>query len=270
MEEKIIILREKYVSDSILLKYIFESFFEQEYPRELIKVIVITSFNLIDKYEMNFDAANNFVIIGNRGTGKLVLIINLINHLSKNINDVILFSTSNAYQEFYKENFPQIIIYSILDIFRQNVTLCDKIIIFEDDMIARINRNNDIHEFIIQSKYYRNIFLTIMTYPHGLSPIIRENQDYVIMFKEKSLIHRKRFWENYAPVFKTFGFFEKVFTFCTNNDNMMVIDNRKENLFDQVFPLKINSNDTFFDMIKNRKNLIQMMDNYSEDSHSHT
>ena len=153
MEKQIAFLSKKYVSDSILLKYIFESFFGQDYPTELIRVIVITLFDLINQFEMNFDDLNNLMIIGRRGTKRMTLLVNLIKYLSQNNNDIIFFSTINSYQEFFKEKFPKIIIHSTLEIFEQDMKPCDKIIIFGDDMITEINANSNLYNFIIQARF---------------------------------------------------------------------------------------------------------------------
>lgn len=267
MEKQIAFLSKKYVSDSITLKYAFESFFGQDYPTELIKIIVITSFNLINQFEINFDDLNNLMIIGRRGTKRMTQLVNLVKHLSKNNNDIIFFSTIKSYQEFYKEKFPKIIIHSTLEIFEQDVKPCDKIIIFGDDMIGQINRNNNLYNFIIHARFYGNIFLMVIS-PGATIPIISNNQDYVILCKEDSLVNKTRLWNKYGHNFPTLKCFVKVFTYCTNDGNMMVLDNRKQHLFEHVFELKINSNDNVFDMIRDRKNLIRMIDSYSEDSHT--
>lgn len=54
---------------------------------------------------------------------------------------------------------------------------------------------------------------------------VRANTDYVFIFNDPILNNRKRFYEHYFGVFKSFAQFEAVYKACTSEYECMVLDN---------------------------------------------
>lgn len=80
-------------------------------------------------------------------------------------------------------------------------------------------------------------FIVSMQYPLGIPPALRTNVDLTFILREPIKKNRMRIWENYAGMFKTFDFFEKVMDMTTSNYECLVINNRttSNRLEDQIF-----------------------------------
>lgn len=81
MDQFSLSLKNTYVLRSICLKKIFEKFFGLQYPVELIKITMITLFELINHN-------STFVIFFKQKSGRAQKTIDLINQI-KNRNDIV-------------------------------------------------------------------------------------------------------------------------------------------------------------------------------------
>jgi hypothetical protein len=75
-----------------------------------------------------------------------------------------------------------------------------------------------------------------MQHSLGLPPLLRNNVDYIFIFRNNILKERQKIFEHYAGMFPNFEVFCAVMDQCTENFECLVIDNRVQSnkLEDQV------------------------------------
>ena len=74
----------------------------------------------------------------------------------------------------------------------------------------------------------------------GVPPVMRQNVDYVFLFRTESDTELKKAYENYGGLVPTFEVFKELFLECTNDYGCMVIDRtvKSNNLCDKIFYYK--------------------------------
>jgi hypothetical protein len=73
---------------------------------------------------------------------------------------------------------------------------------------------------------HQNItFINSMQWLLDAKPAIRNQIDYLFVFKEASHMNREKIWKHYFGMFQTRSDFEEVFNKCTNNFECLVLDN---------------------------------------------
>ena len=86
-----------------------------------------------------------------------------------------------------------------------------------------------------------------MQTPLGIHPQLRDNIEYVFIFRENIISNRKRIYDHYAGMFKTFDMFCSVMDQCTENFECLVIDNniQSNRIEDQIYWYKAESHSNF-------------------------
>ena len=101
-------------------------------------------------------------------------------------------------------------------------------------------KDKHIKDIFFNGRHYALLFILAMQYPLGISPDLRTNIDYVFILREPIQKNRKKLYENYAGMFKTFQDFCTVLDQLTEDYGVMVINNRTNSnkIEDQVFYYK--------------------------------
>jgi hypothetical protein len=74
-----------------------------------------------------------------------------------------------------------------------------------------------------------------MPYPLSIPPRLRACIDFVFIFKDTDVEHKRRLYEQYAGMFKSFEDFSQMMDQCTENFDCLVIDNtRKSNKIEDL------------------------------------
>lgn len=112
-------------------------------------------------------------------------------------------------------------------------------LIFDDclyDAKKWVNDRN-IRFIFMNGRHVHISFLLTMQTILGIPPCLRDNVDFIFIFKENKLNSKKKLYEHYAGVFPTFEMFSKVLDECTKDHGCLVIDNRTQSdkLEDQVY-----------------------------------
>lgn len=112
-------------------------------------------------------------------------------------------------------------------------------LIFDDCLYDAKNWINDrnIRFIFMNGRHVHITFLLTMQYLLGIPPSLRDNVDFIFIFKESKLSTKRKLYEYYAGMFPTFEMFSKVLDECTKDHGCLVIDNRttSDKLEDQVF-----------------------------------
>ena len=70
-------------------------------------------------------------------------------------------------------------------------------------------RDKNIRALFMNGRHYHMMFIITMQYALGIPPNLRTNIDYVFILRENYQSNRKRLYENFAGMFKTFDLFAK-------------------------------------------------------------
>lgn len=112
-------------------------------------------------------------------------------------------------------------------------------LIFDDCLYDAKNWINDrnIRFIFMNGRHVYITFLLTMQYLLGIPPSLRDNVDFIFIFKETKISTKRKLYEYYAGMFPTFEMFSKVLDECTKDHGCLVIDNRTQSdkLEDQVY-----------------------------------
>ena len=196
------------------------------------------------------------LIIGKRGTGKSVLVKDIIeNNNYDTQKHVYVFSgtercnpyyakfvnNSHIYRE-YNEDALQQIINAQYYMFREEKINREIMIVF-DDCISKKNcfACSVMTDLLLNARHYNISYILTMQYPMGLSPEIRLNMDNVFLLAEDTVSNKKRLYEHYAGCLPDFSSFNEIFIRETKDFGCLVINNRGVNkLCDKIFSYKVN------------------------------
>ncbi len=224
------------------------------------------SINLqLKKFEMSIIKDNQIIVVlGKRDTGKSFLTKDLLyNHRDIPVGTVIS-PTENA-NRFYGNFIPKIFIhdeyhpsitYNFMKRQKKMKRLIDKgenidnraFLILDDCLYDNAWKNDkSIREVFFNGRHWVVLAVFLLQYPLGISPQLRTNIDFVFIFRENIVSNRRRIYEQYAGMFKTFDMFCSVMDQCTENFECLVINNNVQSnrIEDQVYWYKADNHPHF-------------------------
>ena len=100
--------------------------------------------------------------------------------------------------------------------------------------------DKSIRSIFMNGRHYKIFFLITMQHAMGLPPVLRNNVDYIFIFRNNIHKERQKIFDNYAGMFSSFEVFNQVMNQCTENYECLVIDCKTQSnkLEDQVFLYK--------------------------------
>jgi hypothetical protein len=202
------------------------------------------------------------VIIAKRGSGKSWVARDIMFHY-RHIPGGTVISPTDRLDPFYKYFFPDIYIhYDINQNILSRILLRQKMILEKakrkkkegkkinpsgilvmDDCLSKKKswaKDENIMEILMNGRHYKLTYILTMQTPLGITPDLRLNFDYIFLLKEDTFTNKKKLYDNYANVFPTQAHFEKVFSVCTKDCGVMVVDNKKpaDDIRDKIFWFK--------------------------------
>lgn len=213
----------------------------------------------LKKFDMSsIDFNRKCVFIGKTGTGKSLLVKDLLYTQRKKIPVGQVISSTEFASPFYSKFIPKIVIHGeydtakIKNIIKRQRQLVKKygetdcrassFLILDDCLHDSKNWVKDKHikDIFFNGRHYALLFILTMQYPLGITPDLRTNIDYTFILREPIQKNRKRLYENYAGMFKSFEDFCIALDELTDDYGCMVINNRTRSnkLEDQVFYYK--------------------------------
>lgn len=102
--------------------------------------------------------------------------------------------------------------------------------------------NINIRSIFMNGRHYNVFFSLTLQHALGLPPVLRNNIDYVFIFRNNIRKEREKIYNHFAGMFPTFEAFEQVMLQTTENYECMVIDNKTQSnkLEDQIYWYKAN------------------------------
>jgi len=203
----------------------------------------------IKKFDMKRIPQDAVVIfIGRRRTGKSTLVRDLLYHHQDMPLGTVISGTEES-NSFYGKMIPPLFIHGKFEpIILSNFVKRQKMVTakIQEDLKRGVKSKLDPRSFMIlddcmyddswtrdenirylfmNGRHQKVFFLITMQYPLGIQPALRTNVDYVFILREPFLNNRKRIYENYASAFPSFEFFCQIMDQCTQNFEVLVIDN---------------------------------------------
>lgn len=233
---------------------------DQKYTKEVHvdgKKLVLKKFNAQAMTKLAENPA--VVMIAKRGSGKSVAVGEIM-RINSDIPGGVVISRTEKMSPFFTRFFPDTFIYntyesSILEsLLERQVRMKQKKAYYlergqkvdsrawlvMDDCLSNKGawaKDEAVLEVMLNGRHYDLFFMLTMQYPLGIGPDLRSNFDFIFIFGENYTNIRKKIYEHYAGMFKTFEAFEYVFSKVTKGHSCMVINNRikSDKIEDLVF-----------------------------------
>jgi len=210
------------------------------------------------------------VFIGKRNTGKSFLVRDMLFY-KRDFPCGIVISGTESSNGFYNYMMPGVFIHDdfkpeiVESLIKRQKTLVHKVH-EQEDKYGRTNldpraflilddlmfdtswlKDMNIRRLFMNGRHHKLLYVITMQYCLGIPPTLRTNVDYVFILREPNIGNRKRLYEQYAGIFKTFEMFCQVMDQCTENHECLVVDNtsRSNNIEDMVFWYKADDHPDF-------------------------
>lgn len=213
----------------------------------------------ITKELNNFDLGavnlgSHISIIAKRGSGKSVLVCDIINNLMQKglkENDMYIISPCDKFSSFYGQKYHNATIDveyksdtidNYLTTIKNNGTFNVPKCVVLDCCITSTNWNKQqsLMELLYNARHYGITLILTTQFPYGFTLELRANFDYVFLLADDYISNQKRLYNHYCCVFPSFNIFSMYFKDVTQDYGTMVINNRINgcDLFDKVFKYK--------------------------------
>lgn len=225
----------------------------------------------LKKFDMSSMKDDKVVVfIGKRETGKSFLVRDLL-YYQQDIPIGTVISATESANCYYGKMIPNLFIHdeytpsTISNVIKRQKLVIKKMqedfkkknrsnidprafLILDDCMYdSTWTKDKNIRSLFMNGRHYKILFLITMQYSMGIPPNLRTNVDYVFILRENIISNRKRLYEQYAGMFKTFEIFCQVMDQCTENFECVVINNnaKTSKLDEQVFWYKADPHPDF-------------------------
>jgi hypothetical protein len=208
---------------------------------------------------------STILIIGKRNTGKSVFLKDLMSHKRDISTGVVFAGTENAngfYGSFIPDSFvhndykPHIITSLISRQERKKLekeerkdpSQIDDVFVILDDLNYKAKewKNDETMKYLFSNGRHNRIFLIIaLQYIMSLTPELRANADYVVVFAQSSAKAKKKVFDEFGGCFENFETFNYIFDSCTKDYCCLVIKTTGNGMSDQVFWYKADVNTDF-------------------------
>lgn len=200
------------------------------------------------------------VFIGKRNTGKSYCMKDVLS-FHRDIPIGVVISPTEKANGYFEKFIPKMLIYDepeekIIKIFldrqqkisrekKKEISISGKssidnraFLILDDCLYDKkwINDKN-IRSIFMNGRHYKIFFLITMQHAMGLPPVLRNNLDYIFIFRNNIVKERQKIYDNYAGMFANFEVFNQVMNQCTENFECLVINNnaKSNKLQEQIF-----------------------------------
>ena len=187
------------------------------------------------------------VFIGKRGTGKSTLVTDILYH-KKHLPAGVVMSATEEGNHWYQQFIPDLFIYGeydkdiierVIDRQRKMVNMkpppgrseltsrdIGAFILMDDCMYDRkFLKDSCIRQCFMNGRHWKIFFMLTMQYCMDLSPDLRANVDYVFIARENVIQNREKLYKAFFGIFPNFDMFNQVMTACTENYEVLVLDN---------------------------------------------
>jgi hypothetical protein len=215
----------------------------------------------LKKFDPSKIASDSVLIfLGKRNTGKSWTLRDIL-HYHRDIPVGVVISPTESANGFFEKFIPKMLIYdepteaTIQKFLERQMKISSErkrelkkfgnsqidaraFLILDDCMYDKRWINNiNIRSIFMNGRHYKIFFLITLQHALGLPPVLRNNIDYIFIFRNNILKEKQKIYDNYAGMFPSFEVFNQVMNQTTENFECLVIDNKIQSnkLEEQVF-----------------------------------
>ena len=177
------------------------------------------------------------LFVGRSGGGKSVAMRNLLYEIRSNVDLAIMFTPTETTKQDFLSMVPASCLYDTLDLSvvdraltiqkelgergkERSVLLCADDCAFDKS----IWRSSTVRALFMNARHHRISVCVSAQYLMDFEPSLRSNVDYLFCTAENIHQNKKRLWQAFFGVFKTYNEFDQVFTACTRDFSVCVLD----------------------------------------------
>ncbi|AVK74698.1 hypothetical protein pqer_cds_276 [Pandoravirus quercus] len=190
------------------------------------------------------------MLVGKRGTGKSVLLRDLLSHLSVEYDAGVAMSPTPESQDMFREFMPDSCVFDeyssekigeIVTKLRQfnHMGVYKRVFVLLDDCMfdASVLKSKQMRDIHMNGRHLKILFLNIVQYVMDVPKAIRSQIDYVFALREPQRAYRENLYKNFFGIFPTYEEFSAAFDACTENFGCIVVDStaRTNAIEDSVF-----------------------------------
>lgn len=183
-----------------------------------------------------------FLIIGKRGSGKSILLRDILYNYKNNIDFALAMTQTVPTRNMLCKHIPRPYVrlggYSedwgerFLDVCKtistENKENPRHMALILDDCMGsdsgRFLKGKTITDLCLNGRHYHSCLLLTTQYALMVPPAVRANCDYVFVLAETSVIVRKKIYQQFFGVIGSFAEFEEYFKVATQNHSSLVLD----------------------------------------------
>jgi hypothetical protein len=181
-------------------------------------------------------------LMGRRGSGKTVLLNNIMYHLRSTFHCGIAMAGSAAAYDNMLQFVPNNFVFPewredkvqwLLDYQekrKKEGKAVKQMFILLDDLTydPKFLKSRTVSKLFCNGRHY-NVFVILLTqYMMDIPAALRNNIDFVFAFHDSSFANKDRLYRNFFGVFETRNDFAQVFDKCTENHSCIVLNNKKD------------------------------------------
>lgn len=193
------------------------------------------------------------LFIGRPGSGKTHAIKYLLFCKRHIIPVGVVFAGTESSNSFWSSMFPKTFIFNSVDVGQvENVVARQAhhmaqmpngwvAMVFDDVADDKQSLNAPIFKTILKNgRHFRIFFIIVCQYMTDLPPALRNNADFVFIYREPSITTRKKLFDNFGGVCGDFSTFSHIMDAITGDHTCMVIDNANQcnSIEDTIFWFK--------------------------------
>ena len=176
-------------------------------------------------------------VIGKRGSGKSLLVKDIMYH-KRHIPAGVVMSGTEDGNKFYSDFVPDTFVFSEFNkgaleklVDRQRRLWSEgsksKVFVILDDLVydRSIMKEKVVRQLFFNGRHWGIFLIVTAQFVTDLPPGVRANCDVTIACRESIFANRKKLYEMVFGIFPGFKAFDKVFQRCTENYEVLVIDN---------------------------------------------
>lgn len=177
------------------------------------------------------------LLIGKRGTGKSVLLEELLWAMRDKVDFSLCFTPTQDSRDMFERHMPSSWIHSDFDGARieqlcafQRSKPTDKkrnVLLVLDDMAAdkRVVRSTGMRDIFFNGRHEHITYISSQQYCLDMPPDLRTNVDYVFCLKDNILANKQRLWKFFFGMFARFEDFARVMDTVTSDFGVLCLDN---------------------------------------------
>jgi len=189
----------------------------------------------------NKTGGGRYLIIGRPGSGKSILMKDILYYKRNFIPVVSVVSTTEKFNNFYEGFVPKLFVHDayrpdiVTDFVNHQAKVMQKVdynssyaALIMDDCAAdsKIVNSKELENVLKNGRHMNILFIMAVQYVLDMKPAMRACFDGVFILRNSVKAERQKIYDNYATVIKTFGEFERVMDEKTENFGAIFIDYR--------------------------------------------